>query len=108
MHSLFFIDIFISRNNFPCLFHPFDIYFYYHQQILFVLNIISVIISNSSLFRTNPENTSCFLGMAYLPNKILKTFLKMQAFYVCFIKFCLALNSYSNSYFLLVHLEFRS
>ena len=27
-------------------------------------------------------------------NKISKTVLKMQAFYTCFLKFCLALNSY--------------
>ena len=30
----------------------------------------------------------------YPPNKISKTVLKMQAFYTCFLKFCLALNSY--------------
>jgi len=32
--------------------------------------------------------------VAYPPNKISKTVLKMQAFYTCFLKFCLALNSY--------------
>ena len=31
-------------------------------------------------------------GVAYPPNKILKVVLKTQAFYVHFIKFCLALN----------------
>ena len=35
-----------------------------------------------------------FVGVAYPPNKISKTVLKMQAFYTCFMKFCLALNSY--------------
>jgi len=35
-----------------------------------------------------------FVGVAYPPNKISKTVLKMQAFYTCFLKFCLALNSY--------------
>ena len=34
--------------------------------------------------------------MAYPPNKISKTVLKMQAFYTCFLKFCLALNSYKS------------
>ena len=37
-----------------------------------------------------------FVGVAYPPNKISKTVLKMQAFYTCFMKFCLALNSYNN------------
>jgi len=32
--------------------------------------------------------------VAYPPNKISKTVLKMQAFYTCFMKFCFALNSY--------------
>jgi len=32
--------------------------------------------------------------VAYPPNKISKTVLKMHAFYICFMKFCLALNSY--------------
>jgi len=32
--------------------------------------------------------------VAYPPNKISKTGLKMQAFSACFMKFCLALNSY--------------
>jgi hypothetical protein len=32
--------------------------------------------------------------VAYPPNKISKTVLKMQAFYTYFMKFCLALNSY--------------
>ena len=31
------------------------------------------------------------------PSKISKTALKMQAFYTCFLKFCLALNSYLYS-----------
>ena len=46
------------------------------------------------LFRSNLENTACFVGVAYPPNKISKEVLKMQAFYTCFLKFCLALNSY--------------
>ena len=50
--------------------------------------------TEGELFRANLENTLCFLGVAYPPNKILKTALKMQAFYVCFVKFCLALNNY--------------
>ncbi|MFQ6842089.1 MAG: hypothetical protein ACLRTT_01925 [Lachnospiraceae bacterium] len=34
--------------------------------------------------------------MAYPPNKISKTGLKMQAFSACFMKFCLALNNYKK------------
>ena len=49
------------------------------------------------LFRANLQNVSHFVGVAYPPNKISKTVLKMQAFYACFIKFCLALNSSTNS-----------
>ena len=39
-------------------------------------------------------NKMCIRDRAYPPNKISKTVLKMQAFYTCFMKFCLALNSY--------------
>jgi len=45
-------------------------------------------------FRANRQNATHFVGVAYPPNKISKTVLKMQAFYTCFMKFCLALNSY--------------
>ena len=45
-------------------------------------------------FRANLQNATHFVGVAYPPNKISKTVLKMQAFYTCFMKFCLALNSY--------------
>ena len=45
------------------------------------------------LFRANLQNASHFVGVAYPPNKISKTGLKMQAFSACFMKFCLALNS---------------
>ena len=45
-------------------------------------------------FRANLQNATHFVGVAYPPNKISKTVLKMQAFYSCFMKFCLALNSY--------------
>jgi len=34
--------------------------------------------------------------VAYPPNKISKTGLKMQAFSACFMKFCLALNNYKK------------
>ena len=46
------------------------------------------------LYRANLQNASHFVGVAYPPKKISKTGLKMQAFYACFMKFCLAL--YSN------------
>ncbi|MEF2596861.1 MAG: hypothetical protein U0N03_10785, partial [Lachnospiraceae bacterium] len=46
------------------------------------------------LFRANLQNATHFVGVAYPPNKISKTGLKMQAFSACFMKFCLALNSY--------------
>ena len=36
------------------------------------------------LFRANPQNATHFVGVAYPPNKISKTVLKMQAFYTCF------------------------
>ena len=45
-------------------------------------------------FRANRQNATHFVGVAYPPNKISKTGLKMQAFSACFMKFCLALNSY--------------
>ncbi|MEF2596695.1 MAG: hypothetical protein U0N03_09930, partial [Lachnospiraceae bacterium] len=45
-------------------------------------------------FRANLQNATHFVGVAYPPNKISKTGLKMQAFSACFMKFCLALNSY--------------
>ena len=45
-------------------------------------------------FRANLQNATHFVGVAYPPNKISKKVLKMQAFYTCFLKFCLALNSY--------------
>ena len=35
-----------------------------------------------------------YASKGYATNKIKKTALKIQAFYVCFIKFCLALNNY--------------
>ena len=44
--------------------------------------------------QSNLQNATHFIGVAYPPNKISKTVLKMQAFYICFMKFCLALNSY--------------
>ena len=43
---------------------------------------------------TRFQNAVHFVGVAYLPNKISKTGLKMQAFYTCFVKSCLALNRY--------------
>ena len=49
------------------------------------------------LFRANLQNAAHFVGVAYPPNKISKTCLKMQAFYACFVKFCLALNSYEQT-----------
>ncbi|MEI3173013.1 MAG: hypothetical protein V8S76_02805 [Lachnospiraceae bacterium] len=42
------------------------------------------------------QNATHFVGVAYPPNKISKTGLKMQAFSACFMKFCLALNSYKS------------
>ncbi|MBD8967177.1 MAG: hypothetical protein EGR84_11905, partial [Coprococcus catus] len=51
-------------------------------------------------FRANLQNATHFVGVAYPPNKISKTVLKMQAFYSCFLKFCLALNSYILSFIL--------
>ena len=36
------------------------------------------------LFRANLQNATHFVGVAYPPNKISKTDLKMQAFYTCF------------------------
>ncbi|MEF2595116.1 MAG: hypothetical protein U0N03_01845, partial [Lachnospiraceae bacterium] len=47
-------------------------------------------------FRANLQNATHFVGVAYPPNKISKTGLKMQAFSACFMKFCLALNSYKS------------
>ncbi|MEF2595127.1 MAG: hypothetical protein U0N03_01900, partial [Lachnospiraceae bacterium] len=47
-------------------------------------------------FRANLQNATHFVGVAYPPNKISKTGLKMQAFSACFMKFCLALNSYKK------------
>ena len=49
------------------------------------------------LFRANLQNAAHFVGVAHPPNKISKTCLKMQAFYACFVKFCLALNSYEQT-----------
>ena len=45
------------------------------------------------LFRANFQNATHSVGVAYPPDKISKTGLKMQVFYTCFMKFCLALNS---------------
>ena len=56
-----------------------------------------VLLKFSQLFRSSLQNAPHFVGVAYPPNKILKTVLKMQAFYVCFIKFCLSLNNYKFS-----------
>ena len=50
-------------------------------------------LSATLLSRANLQNASHFVGVAYPPNKISKTGLKMQAFSACFMKFCLALNS---------------
>ena len=36
------------------------------------------------LFRANFQNATHFVGVAYSPNKISKTVLKMKAFYTCF------------------------
>ena len=36
------------------------------------------------LFRANFQNATNFVGVAYPPNKISKTVLKMQAFYIFF------------------------
>ena len=67
------------------------------------LNLLSYLQSNPlqinkkmQLFRANLQNATHFVGVAYPPNKISKTVLKMQAFYTCFLKFCLALNSYKK------------
>ena len=44
--------------------------------------------------QSQSPNATHFVGVAYPPNKISKTGLKMQAFSAFFMKFCLALNSY--------------
>ena len=49
---------------------------------------------NTVTVQSNLQNATHFVGVAYPPNKISKTGLKMQAFSACFMKFCLALNSY--------------
>jgi len=51
------------------------------------------------LFRVSLQNATHFVGVAYPSNKISKTVLKMQAFYTCFLKFYLALNSYNLLYY---------
>ena len=54
-------------------------------------------IKNEVTVQIQPPNATHFVGVAYPPNKISKTVLKMQAFYTCFLKFCLALNSYKKT-----------
>ena len=48
---------------------------------------------NTVTVQSNLQNATHFVGVAYPPNKISKTGLKMQAFSACFMKFCLSLNS---------------
>jgi hypothetical protein len=51
------------------------------------------------VIRANSQKTMFSANVAYPPNDISKTCLKMQAFYAYFMRYHLALNSYFHSYF---------
>ena len=46
--------------------------------------------------QSNLQNATHFVGVAYPPNKISKTVLKMQAFYTCFFEILLGSEQLQN------------